>query len=295
MSMMTTTPPHLEDFLTAPIDQVRAVAPATVFVAPGGTRREAVLAGISPQSEEYPRWSRDRMFECIDLLFRHGVRHMFLTALRSAPLAEVGRFRDRLIDWTAENMAGPEVLAHYARLGWRVRLIGVEDVPELHAAAIRLEEATPAHWDHTLWLYVSSSPDAHWRSILDAAHRAQSQTRAELVRALYGEDIPPATLCLSWGKPMIGTDLMPLLVAGEVQCYWTQRPGFAQGQRTIREIFYDYAYTRHTWRQDKSSRYIGVLDQRDIWENAPVLGVGQRVGAFWYPADADSVATERAG
>jgi hypothetical protein len=84
---------------------------------------------------------------------------------------------------------------------------------------------------------------------------------------------------------MIGADLMPLLVADEVQCYWTQRPGFAQGERTIREIFYDYAYTRHTWRQDKSTRYAGVLEQREIWESAPVLGVGQRVGAFWYPSE----------
>jgi hypothetical protein len=286
--MTTANPPSLEEFLRAPVEQVAAVAPTSMFLAPGGTRREAVLAGISPHSEEYPRWSRARTIELVDRLFRLGVRHIFITALRSAPLSEVGHFRNRLLDWTAQGIAGTEALADYTCLGWRVRLVGVEDLPELNWAAERLCSATPASWKHTLWMYVSSTPDAHWSSILAAAQQTQARTRAEVVRALYGEDIPPATLCLSWGKPMISADLMPLIVADELQCYWTQRPGFAQGERTIREIFYDYAYTRRTWRQDKSARYADVLDYRNVWEHAPVLGVGQRVGAFWYPIQAES-------
>jgi hypothetical protein len=290
--MTTAAPPSLDEFLRAPVEQVAAVAPTTMLLAPGGTRREAVLAGISPQSEEYPRWSRERMIECIDLLFRLGVRHLFVTALRSAPLAEIGRFRDRLIDWTDQGMAGAEALADYARRGWRVRLTGVERMPELHGAAERLCAATPTSYEHTLWMYVSGSLDAHWDTILAAAHRAQARTRAEVVRALYGEEIPVATLCLSWGKPMVGADLIPLLVAGEVQCYWSQRPGFSQGERTIRQIFYDYAYTRHTWRQDKSARYSDVAAQRGVWERSLVLGLGQRVGAFWYP-DFDVLMTQQ--
>src|SRR5947207_3034303 len=129
MSMIT--PPSLENFLCAPAEQVAAVAPTTMFLAPGGTRREAVLAGISPESETYPYWSHDRMIECIDLLFHLGVRHLFVTALRSAPLAEVGHFRNRLLEWTDQGLAGSQALADYVRLGWRVRLVGAESVPEL--------------------------------------------------------------------------------------------------------------------------------------------------------------------
>ncbi|HJZ49806.1 MAG TPA: hypothetical protein VKE41_21665 [Roseiflexaceae bacterium] len=290
---MTTQPPSLEEFLRAPAEQVAAVAPVTMFLAPGGTRREAILAGISPQSEEYPRWSRERMFGCIDMLFRLGVRHLFVTALRSAPLAEVGRFRERLLDWTEQGMAGPEALADYRRLGWRVRLAGAEHVPELRAAADRLRAATPAQADRTLWMYVSGTPDSHWETLLAAAQRARVRSRAELVRALYGEEIPPATLCLSWGKPMVAADLVPLLLAGELQCYWTQQPGFGQHEQTIRRIFYDYAYTRRTWRQDKSTRYAGVAADRTIWERPLVLGVGRRVGPFWYPAADEGGLAER--
>ena len=57
----------------------------------------------------------------------------------------------------------------------------------------------------------------------------------------------------------------------------------------IRQIFYDYAYTRRTWQKDKSSRYGDVLAQRSFWEQPRVLGLGQRVGPFWYPA-ADNMA-----
>jgi hypothetical protein len=283
--MTTAIPPSLEEFLRAPAEQVAAVAPTTMFLAPGGTRREAALAGISPQSEEYPRWSRERMIACVDRLFRLGVGHLFLTALRCSPLSEIGRYRTRLIDWTDQGMAGPDALADYARLGWRVRLIGAESVPELAATAERLNASQPSHWSHTLWFCVSSTPEAYWLSVLAAAQQPNVRTRADVIRALYGEDVPLATLCLSYGKPMIAADIMPLLVADELQCYWTQRPGFAQDESIIRHMFYDYAYTRPTWSQDKSARYADVGVQRDLWERAHVLGLGRRVGAFWYPHD----------
>jgi hypothetical protein len=254
-----------------------------MFLAPGGTRREAVLAGISPQSEEYPSWSRERMIMCADLLFRLGVRHLFLTVLRFPQLDEVGRYRERLIDWLDESIAGSAALADYARHGWRVRLAGHESVPDLQPTSERLFAATPANWRHTLWIYVNGAPDAHWASVLDATHRTGARTRTEIVRALYGEDIPLGTLCLSYGKPFLAADILPLAVAGEVQCYWTQRPGFMIDDQLIRQIFYDYAYTRRTWQQDKSARYADVLDQHSLWEAPRILGLGQRVGGFWYP------------
>jgi hypothetical protein len=289
--MTTTTSPSLDEFLIAPAEQVRAVAPTTMCFAPGGTRRQAVLAGISPQSDDYPRWSYARMIESINVLFGLGVRHLFVTVLRFPQLAEGGRYRERLIDWIVEGVASPAGLADYARRGWRVRLVGVESVPELWPTAEYLRAATPAHWSHTLWLYVSGTSDALWTSVLAAAHQAQARTQAEIVRALYGEDIPLATLCLSYGKPIIAADILPLVVADEVQCYWSQRPGFALDERLVRQIFYDYAYTRRTWQQDKSARYADVLAQQSLWEQPRVLGLGRRVGAFWYPAS-DNIAAE---
>jgi hypothetical protein len=39
----------LAEFLAAPIDEVRKVAPKTMILGAGGTRRKAVLSGFSSQ------------------------------------------------------------------------------------------------------------------------------------------------------------------------------------------------------------------------------------------------------
>ena len=64
-------------------------------------------------------------------------------------------------------------------------------------------EATPQSAQHTVWWYASTTPDGYWAEVFAAVRRAQAGTQAELIRAIYGEDVPPATLLVSFGKPMI--------------------------------------------------------------------------------------------
>jgi hypothetical protein len=275
-------PPSLDAFLAAPLDDVCAVAPVTAIYAVGGTRRQAVLAGIPADSDDYPRFSSDRLLDTLSTLFSCGVRHAIVTILQSPQMAEVGRYRERLMHWLAEGTSGPEVLAAYRRRGWRVRLIGGEDVPVLHTAASTLREATP-HGQATVWYYTSVDPQDHWRRVFDAA-AAGARTQAEVIRAICGEDVPPAELYLAFGKPLFGTDLFPLaLAAGTMQCYWTQRPGYDLPEADLRRVLYDYAFTRRTWRADKLPRYAAVTQQQALWERGDIVGIGRRVGGFWYP------------
>lgn len=280
---MSTAPPSLEDFLAAPIQRVAALAPATMIFAPGGTRRRAALAGISPRSEAYARWSREQMIACCALWFDHGVEHLFMNVLRPAQLAEVGYYRERVLGWLEEGLAGSAALAEYVRRGWRVRLLGTENLPELQDAAARLRAATLAPQGPTLWFFVVPTPDTPWQWLQAALRHTAAPTVETAVRLLYGEPVAPATLFLGFGKPLLSPDLLPPLLAGELQCYWTQRPGYDLDARIVRRIIYDYAYLRPTWTPDKSSRYDGVPAQRSIWEQPLVLGLGRRVGAFWYP------------
>jgi hypothetical protein len=275
--------PSLEQFLAAPIGDVAEVMPETVVYTPGGTRRSAMLAGISPQSDEYARWTRKRMIASYDLLFRFGARHIFTTMIRPGQFAEIGRYRERLLEWLEWGLTGPEALADYARLGWRVRLMGAESMPELQPIAERLLSSTPTQSRATLWYQVVAEPGASWQWLLRAAQHAQARTQAEAIRALYGEDIPLAKLYLSFGKPMFVADLLPPLLAGEVQSYWIQRPGYLQDEQLLRRILYDYAYLRPTWRLDKSSRYDTLTASHSLWQQPLVLGYGRHVGAFWYP------------
>ena len=82
---------------------------------------------------------------------------------------------------------------------------------------------------------------------------------------------------------------VPALLLDETQCYWTQRPGYSLDDAALRQILFDYAYQRRTWQADKSDRYSDVLAQRDAWEQAPTLGIGQRLGRYWFPQQSPEV------
>jgi len=273
--------PDLDDFLVTPLASLREIAPATMVYTQGGTRRAAALAGMSPESDEYIQFTRRNMIRCVEMLFRSGVQHVFIMAITPDNYRESGAYRDRLIAFTDWGIAGPEALADYGRFGWRVRLLGSEAIPALQPTAERLQQTDG---QSTLWCLAVPDEDAPWRQVLAAARQPGVTTRAETVRALYGEDIPPISMFLSTGKPSFTHNLLPPLLVGKVQCYWRQQPGHSLTEREWRLILYDYAYTRATWRQDKEGRAETAVSHRTAWENAPTLGLGIRLGAFWYPA-----------
>jgi hypothetical protein len=276
--------PPLSAFLQAPPDEVARVAPRTVVFAAGGTRRGAALADRAAQGDGYARYTQQRMAAALSLIFEHGVEHVITFAIIPSQFAErTPAYRERLIEWIDWGLAGDEALALYARQGWRVRLAGSEEVPALQPAATRLAAATPAAYTHSVWWHVVPDAEAPWRALLRAAAATGATTRAELVAALYGEVIPAATMFLSFGKPLISPALLPPPLAGELHCYWSQRPSYEMDHEQWRRILYDYAFTRATWQEDKDGRAEAALAWRAAWERGPTVGVGTRLGPFWYP------------
>lgn len=282
--MSIKSPPTLEEFLAAPTAEITSVAPATMIYGVGGTRRHAIFEGIEPWSDEYISWARASTVQSAELIFRHGVQNLLMVALVPSNLKEVNRYQKQLFAKAQWVMAGTESLTDYARLGWRVRLLGAEHVPELQTTAQLLRNVTPAQSPHTFYWSVVTDEESPWRMLLTAAQRSQATTRAEVVRALYGEDIPPATLYLAFGKPAISLDIIPPLLIGNIQCYWTQQPGYTLTEKQLRTVLYDYAYLRRTWREEKLDRAKAALADRPAWEEGPILGLGMQLGPFWYPA-----------
>ncbi len=277
--------PSLAEFLAAPLETVRKIAPTTMLLGTGGTRRRAVLAGLSTHGEDYALWTRQQMMACYELIFEHGVQHLVATMLVSSHNEETTPgYRDKIVGWTAWATVGTEALEAYARLGWRVRLIGEESWPELAPVAAQLREATAHHTGPTLWYSVASRPEQTWGRMLELAIEQRITTREELVRAFYGEDIPPATLYLGAGKPQVEDSQIPLLLVGKLECYWRQHLGYDLDAVTLRTILYDYAYLRPTWRADKTGRAEAIHTYAQAWEDPPVIGLGTRLGPFWYPA-----------
>lgn len=277
--------PSLETFLAAPPELIAQAAPKAMVYAPGGTRRQATFAGVSPWSDAYFQWARQATIDCFHLIFQNGVRHLFSPTLTPGNFAESNAYRGRLLEWVEWGIAGPEALRDYARHSWRARLIGSEHVPELQDVAARLIAETPATSAHTLWWTVMPTPEAAWRSLLHAAQQSKAATRVELIRAIYGEEIPLITLYLAFGKPMLSASILPPLLWGDVQCYWSQQPGYSLTAEQFRAILHDFAFLRQTWVQDKTGRAEAAAPYRTVWQRPLVLGLGQRLGAHWYPAE----------
>jgi hypothetical protein len=278
--------PALEEFLDAPYTDLQPLAPQAVVYAAAGTRRSAELAGLSSTSDEYARWSRMRMIEALQVFFRHDVRHVFTIPATPGQFAEVGSYRHNLLRWIEWGVAGEEALADYSRLGWRVRLLQA-GAPELKETQEKLTELTAHDRSNcavrTLWYLVVADREELWRQMLSAAVAEGATTRAAAVRALYGEDVPDVDLFLGFGKPVISPDLLPPLLCSKVDCYWTQRPGYRLDDQEFRTILYDHAVLRCTWQADKTERAASALANRQAWEQGPTLGLGTRMGPYWYP------------
>ena len=272
-------------FLAAPTQAIRWAAPASMVYAAAGTRRAAALAGIGSDSEMYARWSREQMIDACTLIFAHGVRHLFTILATPGQFAEVGRYRERLLEWIEWGVAGPEALADYQAQGWRVRLIGAHEIEQLSETAARVRALPGAADAGTLWLWVVPDTEAPWRW-LRRALCSPDQTRAAAVETLYGEAVPPVTLYLGFGKPAVADYLLPPLLNGTVHCYWTQRPGYALTPDELRAVLYDYACARPTWRRDKSGRGEEAVAERSRWQQTSILGLGRRAGPFWVPEPA---------
>jgi hypothetical protein len=56
----------------------------------------------------------------------------------------------------------------------------------------------------------------------------------------------------------------------------------------LRAILYDYHYVRRTRQTDKAGRAEQILAYADVWTAPAVVGLGTRIGPFWYPAATNS-------
>ncbi len=273
--------PTLEEFLAAPVELVRQVAPATIIYGPGGTRRGAFLAGVS--MDEYADWTTDRMLQITDLFFRYGVRHVFITLLGPKNMEEVTpEYREHLWQW-AGFVAKEPFLTVYRQKGWRVRILYQEYLPKLREAVELLQETLSSQSPHTVWYMFTPERLLPLRWVIDTLGDVALHDFDEAIRLLYGKDVSPATLFLGYGKPAMLAEFLPPLIYKELGCYWLQQPHYLD-ERQLRMIIYDHAYLRKTWQQDKSERTPQVLKYRKAWETAPIVGLGTRIGPFWYPA-----------
>jgi hypothetical protein len=282
MSMAPTIPTQ-DEFLAASTENVSAVAPRAMVYAPGGTRRSAMFAGIEPWSEEYLRKGEDGVAACLDIIFRHGVQHVFMPAVMVGHAKEVDDVEQQLIRQMGAMIGDPYLLNLVNKYGWRLRIAPSAYTEVLRPLSEHLERNSPTGTSRTWWLTITPSYDSWWSTVLALAKSDKVQSRSDAIVALFGEDVPPITLCLAFGKPMISPDLFPPLLMDNVHCYWSQQAGLTLTEQQFRKVLYDYAFLRQTWQKDKTARAKQAGEHQQVWEREMILGLGQRLGPFWYP------------
>jgi hypothetical protein len=281
--MTQSAPPDRAAFLAAPDAEVAAIAPATVVYAAGGTRRVAAQAGIT-LDEAYIEYTRAQLVENLALFFRLGVRHVIVPCLGPRQLFEAAPYGERIIEWCIQALSGADMRAEYHRRGWRARFIVPSPHPALQEAAALLQQEFTDPTMPAVWYYLVADDNDPWTDLLAAVHRTGARSYGDALRAVYGEEVPPATVFVGFGKLVTGTTLVPpLLCAPNMQCYWGQRAGLRLLEPMLRAIFYDYAYARRTWRTDRRFRYEQTAEQQSRWETTEIIGVGAAQNGFWYP------------
>ena len=257
-----------------------------MIFAAGGTRRAAALKGIRDQ-DEYVKWSAEQLLSSFGIFAKYGIRHIVTHAIVPTQWKEdTPGYREKLIDWIAGILGSEETIAAYKERNWRETMIGIDEIPAFKPVAKKLKKTFPPKGNHKLTVHYAATPtyETHWKDISRVLSK-KYHSQDELILAKYKEAIPPIKLYIGYGKPVLSSAVCPPLLGAfdGIHCYWLQKPGFVTNERSVLKILYDYAYTRRTWIKDKSGRTAKALNFRDAMSRETVLGVGMRLGPFWYP------------
>ena len=275
-----------DEFCALPPQEIAEQTPPSMIFAAGGTRRAAALVGIRDQ-DEYVKWSAEQLLISFGLFAKYGVRHIVTHAIVPTQWnEETPGYREKLLGWISNILISDETLSAYKERNWRETMIGIESIPEFKPVAKTLKKIFPTKGNYDLTVHYAATPayETHWADlsrILGKKNRSQD----DLILAKYKEAIPPIKLYIGYGKPILSSAVCPPLLGAfdGMHCYWLQKPGFVTNEKSVLKILYDYAFTRRTWIKDKSGRTAKVLNFRDAMSRETILGVGMRLGPFWYP------------
>jgi hypothetical protein len=279
--------PTLKEFLALPIERVRPIVPATVIFAAGGTRRSAALSGISP--DEYPFWAFQQLLRMCQMFCSYGVKHLILPIGHPGMFKEEGHFGSNFVNWIEDGLSKPQTLEYYRQANWKDHIVIATShttkdpqVQRLQMLARSREQAV-SQTDTHLWYFIVPDYDDYWQWVAEKLATTKDLTRQYVIQALYGANIPPTDLLVSFGKPTVSLDILPPFLWDLIQGYWTQQPSYLLDDPALRRIFYDYAFQRNTYRTDKTGREREALNRPTLWKKGPTIGLGVHIGPYWYP------------
>lgn len=283
---------------------VQERGPRTIVFAAGGTTRWFILNYLDGWPKDMSYWQEyltqgGRQFlKAAQMFFDHGVRTLFTHAIVPGQLGKSKGYLPLALSAGMEKIASSaDFLSFYQEYGVRVHFFG-NYCQVLKGSA---HESTLAHFDeieaqtqannrHLLYWGFNSEHD-QMTPILDLAvqyyrDHGRSPSQEEIITLHYKEPIDPIDIYIGFNRPKT-SDLIPPLLEGQTDLYFTVGLSFDLSQIQFRSILYDHLFARQGRHRDYGELSENVFSEMQAFyrlNQNNVIGLGQRYdpGAIWH-------------
>ncbi len=297
-------------FQNMPTAEVAALVSAgrrrSVVIAVTGTQRWFILdrkGGVVPQEtywDEYRQTVSEGYIALLRLVFEHGIHTIFVPLLASKARGQV--YLEQVLHHLPRLLTGQEFQKLYDDFEIQVGFYGPyqsvldslglgEVYQQMFAEAMRQE--TDKDKRRVFWGLITpdADPDMELAQCAAAHYRRTGAmpSRAQLIEALYGEQVEPIDFMLTGGKFQILTYLPPLL-RGKEDLYFTVNSPLALTRMQLRNILFDKLYCRQQVAHNRSYQQFSpqtLAEMKSLFDlnRESIVGVGRfhQGGQFWYP------------
>lgn len=292
-----------ESFLQLPTDEVASLVRASgqkVCVFPvNGTRRWFLLEHAAEIRDDfyeaYMNASIQNHVELCAMLYDHGVEIILAPVFGRELMRRGDAYTQRVgIDGLVRTATDPAYRRFFEKYNVKVRFYGdyrdvLTGTPHEYAlnAMYEVTEATKHHTGVRLFFGVFADDVTETISRLSIEHylaQGSVPDTQTLIRAYYGEELPPVSMFIGFDKFSVFD--MPLLTTGEEDLYFSFSPSPYMTRRQLRSILFDHLYVRPVSEPDYSTLTEEEMDWlREYYHKNKdyAFGVGKLKFNLWVP------------
>ena len=278
---------------------IRVNGPKVCVFIINGTRRWFLLEHGQPTEDfalAYFEATSKRFVEICKLLFEHGLDTLLVPSLNPHLMKRGHRYSKMMAQALTQLTKHPRLLDLYDAHKVRVRFYGdhrqcFTNTSYAHLSNLfdQLTAKTLTYNRHRLFFGVCAHDATETLVDLTIRYyleRGKAPDKRTLTEMYYGEYIPPADIFISSGK--LHTSDMPLMTTGTEQLYFSVAPSLYLSQTQLRNILYDYLYTRRKERSDyEAMQPKDWAELRQFYQANldKTLGIGAKREPWdmWYP------------
>lgn len=283
--------------------------PRVVTLVDDGTRRTGLISyRMNLSQEEFMvklnrRLARPFM-DVYELVFRQGADQIFTPAMTHGRYALDSSYQRQIIAYADEVFGGEFWREWFHQQKIHCRMYGDREMllDEGYAHTLELADdldAETKQYSKKLWLgFACSTAIEQIRFAEQEALRGGRKHNQhpyqngypDLVRAYYGEEIPPVDVFIRPCECRL-SETMPPFLGEYAECYFTPVPATEMKGDWYRKVLYDYMFVRRrtfgakSYRENLEPEALAYL--RGYYEKnaTTVMGLGHRVGGFWLWGD----------